>query len=194
MSLDGYYSGANEDVDAIWKYHHKDYKNDRSFYYYNIECFQSSDTVLLGKKTFLGFFNESWLNVLNDPQSKPFMRDLAYYIVNLEKIVVSDTLQEKDLHPKMNTKIIRRSDVYRIVTEMKSKQGKDIVIIGSKTLWQDLLSRDFIDELHITIAPVISGEGTQLFVYQPEIYLKRIDTRIASGNVTVCFKICRKNE
>ena len=146
----------------------------------------------MGKDTFFERFNEHWRNVLKDPKARNIERELANLIVPLEKIVISNTLAAKDLSPEDNVRILKREEVYKALIDLKQRPGKNITIIGSRKLWQDLLAYDLIDEIHLTIAPVFSGTGTPLFDHQPEIYLKRIDTRIASGNITVIFQVSRK--
>ena len=192
MSFDGYYAGPEEQVDAIWKFHHPDYENDMSFHYFNIELLRSSFVLLLGKKTYLDKFNVNWTKIANDPKTEFLEREIALSIASVEKIVISDSLIPEKFLPQDNTKIIKRKDVYQTITNLKQRSAKNIAIIGSKTLWQDLLDHDLIDELRFTIAPVFSGTGIPLFDHQPEIYLKRSDTRIAEGNIMIIFQVSRK--
>lgn len=194
MSLDGFYEGPGNEVDAIWKYHHKDYDHDYSFHYHNMELFRQSSALVLGHRTFGKNFNDHWREVLSDPKAELTELELANHIIPLEKIVVSDTLKQEDLKPEDKTKVIKRNDIYKVIKDLKQEDGKDLLVIGSRTLWKGLLSHDLVDELHITIGPVISGSGTPLFDHQPEIYLKRFDTRIAQGNVTICYKVSRTQE
>lgn len=189
MSLDGYYAGPDEQVDAIWKFHHSDYENDMSFHYFNIDLLRSSFVLLLGRKTYLDKFNANWTEMLNNPKAEFLEREIAGAISSVDKIVVSDSLVAKKILPDNKTKIIRRKDVYQTIVDLKQNSDKNIAIIGSKTLWQDLLAHNLVDELRLTIAPVFSGTGTPLFDHQPEVYLKRTDTRIAEGNIMVVFQV-----
>ena len=193
ISLDGYNEDTNKNVHGIWKYHHKDYLDDISFHLYNAERLRSARTLLLGASTIKGF-NDQWRNILNDPKASTIARELALLIVPLEKLVVSDTLSNKDLNPEDRTRIVKRADAYKVVAELKQQPGKDLFVIGSRTLWQNLLAQDLVDELHFTIAPVFAGSGTPLFDSQPEVFLKRIETRIPdkSGNTIICYEVSHK--
>ena len=144
ISLDGYYEDTNKNVHGIWKYHHKDYLDDISFHLYNAERLRSARTLLLGASTFKGF-NDQWRNILNDPKASTIARELALLIVPLEKLVVSDTLSNKDLNPEDRTRIIKRADAYKVIAALKQQPGNELFVIGSRTLWQNLLAQDIVD-------------------------------------------------
>ena len=55
VTLDGYYDGKDKNLVSIFAYQHKDYANDDSFDYYNVERLSAADTLLLsGRSSFLG--------------------------------------------------------------------------------------------------------------------------------------------
>jgi dihydrofolate reductase len=47
--------------------------------------------------------------------------------------------------------------------------GEEILVFGSRTLWNDLLARDLVDELHLMVGPVVVAAGTPMFEGQPPI-------------------------
>ena len=50
-----------------------------------------------------------------------------------------------------------------LVKQLKSENGKNIYCDGGAEVINELLKNDFIDELIISIIPVLLGNGTRLF-------------------------------
>jgi dihydrofolate reductase len=193
MSVDGYYEGRGKNVMALFDYRW-DYPTDESFDAYNAERLRAADTLLLGRVSYEGF-KGFWPSVAEDPDATALQREISRLDNAIEKVVISDSLTPEETSPwQHNTRIIGRAEAHEQMAELKGQTGKDILVFGSRTLWNDLLANDLVDELHLMIGPVVLGAGTPLFDGQPAVSLRLIDTRTwdGSGNVLVRYQARRQ--
>jgi dihydrofolate reductase len=110
----------------------------------------AQDTMLLGRVTYQEFAAH-W------PQQTG---DLADTMNGTPKYVVSGTLNSADWQ---NTTLIPADGAFARIAELKQQPGKNIGMTGSGTLVSSLLREGLLDELHLSVFPLVLGSGKRLF-------------------------------
>jgi dihydrofolate reductase len=176
VSLDGYYEGPGKDVMAL--------PFDEAFDDYNAERLRAADTLLLGRRSFEGF-KDYWPPVAEKPDVRPVEREISRLDSAIDKVVVSDSLTPEQTAPWTNTRIVKRADAHQQVAELKRQTGKEILVFGSHTMWNDLLVAGLVDELHLMIGPAFLGGGTPVFEGGTRVALRLLDARTLEGSELV---------
>jgi dihydrofolate reductase len=198
MSLDGYFEGPGGNVMAL--------PMDGFFDEHNLERLRAADTLLLGATTYTGL-KGYWPAVADKPEVSPAVaanpdvadihRDTGRRNNEIQKVVVSDSLTAGDTAPwTETTTIVRRAEARQAVAELKEQTGKDILMFGSRTLWNDLLVAGLIDELHLMVGATVLGGGTPTFSAGPIPPLRLVDTRRREGsdNLLVRYEVVSRDD
>lgn len=190
ISLDGYFEGPGRNVMAL--------PMDGFFDEHNLERQRAADTLLVGATTYTGL-KGYWSAVAENPAVSPAVadnpdladlhREIARRNTELRKVVVSDSLSEDDTAPWADTTtIVRRADAHKVVAELKNRPGKDILMFGSRILWNDLLVAGLVDELHLMVGAAVLGGGTPAFDAGPVPPLRLLSTRRQDGSDHVLLR------
>jgi dihydrofolate reductase len=192
VSLDGYVAGPGGNVMVL--------PMDAFFDVHNLERLRAADTLLLGATTYVGL-KSYWPLVAQDPTVSPAVqRDASVADLHREtgqrndaiaKVVVSDSLTEADTAPWTDTTtIVRRAGAHEAVRALKEQDGGDILMFGSRTLWNDLLAAELVDELHLMLGGVV-GDGVPAFDSTPRLRLLEVEQREGSDNVLHRYEVVR---
>lgn len=117
------------------------------------ELSQKSDALLQGRRTYQ-VSAAAWPNRSGDTFSD--------WINGVQKYVVSDTLSEADITWQPTT-IIPVAELEKKVSELRDRPGGYIYVYGSPTMVRALLAADLVDELLLTIEPIVLGGGKTIW-------------------------------
>jgi dihydrofolate reductase len=112
------------------------------------EAFNTT-ALLLGRKTD-EWFGTRWSNRSGE---------WADRLNSLPKYVVSS----KPADPVWGNSTVLQGDVVREVTRLKRELDGELVVFASRPLVQTLLEHDLVDEMRLTVYPVVLGDGELLF-------------------------------
>jgi|GEM_PF-153716 len=181
VSLDGYYAvPANSPMSTPL---------DGAFDDYCAERLRTADTLLLGRVSY-DWFQRCWPPVDDtaSPTWTPVRRELARLAGAVAKVVVSDGMATAPTGPWQYSRVIKWAQAHEQIAALRRQSGNDVVILGSRMLWNDLLAHGLVDELQLLIRPLVLGGGMPLFVGQPGVPLRLIDTRRWDDSDTVLVR------
>lgn len=184
VSLDGFVEGPGNNVMAL--------PMDASFDAYCAERLGTADTLLLGRRTY-DMFRGFWPAVAGNEAATPVEREISRRNNAIRKLVVSNSPADvAGTAPWTDsTDIVPRDDARSRVTDLKRSEGGDILVFGSRTVWNDLLLAGLVDELHLMIGPVVLGDGTPAFgtAHVPPLRLLETRTFDDSPNVVLRYTL-----
>lgn len=135
-SLDSYIAKPNDDLSflSIVEKEGEDYGYD--------QFIQSVDTVIIGRKTY------DWV-----------MKHVPEFVhKDKDSFVITRTTKPSEGKIQFYTE-----DLKELVIRLKQKEGKNIFVDGGAEIVNELMKHHLIDEIILSIIPVILGEGIKLF-------------------------------
>lgn len=165
MSLDGYIADTNGGVD--WLAGDNSQPDAQGTYPKFIECI---DTVILGYSTYHQIVTtlspEKWV-----------YKGLRSYVLTHRAKQSSDEI------------IFTNENIKSLITNLRKEVGKDIWICGGASIANQLINLNLIDRYHISVIPVILGDGIPLFQKsEKEIKLKLISTESYNGITDLVYE------
>ena len=157
ITVDGFVAGPTGQLD--WMTRNLD---DKLLEFIN-HLTDSSDTILLGRKMTDGFITY-WEGVQPTSPEYAFARKM----VATPKVVFSKTLTTV----KGQNVRVESGDLAKAVRQLKSLNGKDIVVYGGARFVSSLIGSDLIDELNFFVNPTAIGQGLRVFDEGKQLKLK----------------------
>jgi len=150
-SLDGYIAQPNDDLSFL----NRVQKEDEDYGYHDFLA--TVDTVILGRRTY------DW--VMKQVPEFPHSDKKTYVITRTERAQQGKT-------------VFYTGNLKKLVLELKQRSGKNIFCDGGAEIVNELLRENLIDELIISVIPVLVGDGIRLFQNgRPEKDLQLVSTK-----------------
>lgn len=171
MTLDGYCDHTAVEADDEIHQHYT-------------ELLRNSDAILFGRITYL-LMESHWPAVAKKPTGKKSDDEFAIVIDSIPKIVFSSTLK----NPEWETARLAKRGLKEEVLALRQQPGRDI-LVGSRSLIIALMNLRLIDELQLSVHPVLAGKGLPLFEnINDRMLLKLKKTKtFSSGPVTFYYE------
>jgi dihydrofolate reductase len=135
----------------------------------------TSGSLLLGRRTYEDFYAVWPRRTDNNP--------FTQVLNNTQKYVASTTLKEP--LPWVNSTLLK-GDAAEAVARLKTRPGKDLVVLGSGVLLQSLMRHNLVDEYLLLIHPLVLGSGRRLFIDGGAFAtLRLIDARTTTTGVVM---------
>ena len=166
MSLDGFIAGPNDDMSflSLVEQPGEDYGYARFV--------ETVDTVILGRRTY------DW--VMTQVDEFPHANKVSY--------VITKTAKEN-----IGTTHFYSGDLKELVAKLKNDEGKNIFVDGGSQIVHELLKDNLIDEIIISVIPVLLGNGIRLFqtgsIYQK---LEHVSTEQYKSGLTQLHYMCKR--
>jgi dihydrofolate reductase len=189
MSVDGFYEDSAHNPLVL--------NMDEAFDAYNLERIKAADLVLLGRNSFEGF-SAYWPAISEapaDPNNRALSadnRELSRIYNRLPKVVVSDSYSVPAENAwRDTTTVISRADAARWIAAQRAQGSGDILVFGSRRMWNGLLQQDLIDELHLMVSPNALGSGTPILDDPVDLQLLEARRFENSSNVLLRYAVLR---
>lgn len=137
-SLDGYIATKEDSLDWLFDVEGQEEANKGI-----AEFDETVDTVIMGRRTF------DW--VMEEMKGENPYKDKMTYVYSHSANESSAAVRYTQEEPK------------QLIETIRNQKGKHIWLMGGGAVIRDFLEADVIDELIITIAPVLLGNGIPLF-------------------------------
>ncbi|OCA90493.1 hypothetical protein A8F94_00980 [Bacillus sp. FJAT-27225] len=152
QSLDGYIATKDDSLEWLFLV---EGEGDNGY----SEFYETVDTVLMGKRTYDWIMEQEKGNFPYHPKE--------CYVFTRSKIEDTDNVT------------FFNGDIKALIDQLKNKEGRNIWVVGGSDILHTFFTKHLIDEMIVTIAPVVIGEGIPLFKegkYQLDLHLKGIRT------------------
>lgn len=158
MSLDGYIATKNNSLEFLSLV-----EQEGEDYGYN-DFVKSVDAVIIGRKTY----------------EKVIAMGYEYPHTDKDVYILTRTAK-----PSIDNFKFYTEDLTQLVSDLKSKPGKNIYCDGGAEIANELIKNNLVDEFIISVIPILLGDGIKLFNDgRPEQKLQLVSTKQFNKGLT----------
>lgn len=141
-------------------------------------AFDRAEALLYGRRTF-EVMATAW------PEREAEGDDFAAQLAETPKYVVSSTLSSNEI-TWLNSHVLV-GDPVTSVTELKERDGGDLMLVGSSQLARAVIAAGLVDEYLLLVEPVLLGGGKSIFPEDGTMRpLELIESTTSPTGVQVC--------
>lgn len=125
---------------------------------YDFEAFDRADACVLGRLMYPEY-EEYWRGVVagTNPDDTPEAKRYAEFADSTPHYVLSRTATEFDWPVARPVREISE------IAALRDQPGRDIYVVGGATTVRSFINAGLLDELRLTVHPLLVGEGLSLF-------------------------------
>lgn len=122
----------------------------------SIDNLMNVDNILLGRNTAEDFI-PYWDNVAKNPKDDFYA--LGKFLSDIPKVVFSKKLKTS----KWENATLAGGDIREEITNLKKKDGQDIIVYGGDSFVSSLIEHGLVDEFYLLVNPMALGNGKSAF-------------------------------
>jgi dihydrofolate reductase len=149
---------------------------------YDFEAFDRTDTCVLGRVMYPEY-EEYWRGVVAGAEDTPEAKRYAEFADRTPHYVLTRTVQSFDWP------VARPVSDLNEIAALRDQPGGDIFVVGGARTVRSFLNAGLLDELRLTVHPLIVAEGASLFDgITGDHRFEIVDTqRLADGSVRMVY-------
>jgi len=148
MTINGYVGGLNGKNEWMT------WNPDNEFIEFLVSMLDTSDTLLLGRKT-ADIIIKYWEGEAANNPTHPFAKKIA----DISKVVFTRTLDKST----WNNTTLAKGKLAEEIAALKKQNGKDILVFGGADFVSSLIKEGLIDEYNLIVNPTAMGNGMTIF-------------------------------
>lgn len=179
ITFDGYIAGQKDEIDWIEKVHN----HESGLEEFDFSSFTSNvGAIITGSRSYRLGVKHGWF------KNEAYGPSPIFVLCNTVPQNISEDADFRFVTTGIN-------DAYKQASQTAGK--KWIYLFGGANAFQQFLNKNLVDELHITIAPIIIGKGVRLFdnLAERHIELEKIDvTCHPNGMIETKYKVLKNSD